>query len=49
MNGRRVLRWAGVFTGALCLLTLPALADRQVTVHADIAKIAVAAMDEGKT
>lgn len=48
MNGRRVLRWAGVFTGALCLLTLPARADRQVAMNAEIAKKAVAAMDEGK-
>ena len=48
MNGRTVVRWAALFTLALALVTLPALADRQVVMNVDIAKKVTAAMDEGK-
>lgn len=48
MNGRRVLRWAAVFTVALSLVTLSAIADRQIVMNADIAKKVVAAMNDGK-
>ncbi len=48
MHARRILRWTGLCFGALALITLPALADRQVVMNPDIAKKAVTAMDEGK-
>jgi hypothetical protein len=49
MNGRGVLRCAVLVVVALGLVALPALADRQIVMNADIAKKAVAAMEEGKT
>jgi hypothetical protein len=48
MNGRRVLCWSGLCFGVLALIALPALADRHVTMNADLAKKAITVMDEGK-
>jgi hypothetical protein len=49
MNGRRVVRWAALFTAALGLVALPALADRQFEMNVDVAKKVAAAMEEGKS